>query len=160
MREIKCRGKRVDNGEWITGYFLKDEITGQCFIFALGNSVNESERVGEEGCLKLFAFEVDEETVGPYTGLKDFKRTEEFPEGQEIYEGDIIECKCKFDNKYYIAHFMTEIEWDETMGGFLFQDSEYSWVGMEAISDGGSYTCEVIGNIYDNPELLKGGSHE
>ncbi|MFB5758942.1 hypothetical protein [Paenibacillus medicaginis] len=61
MREIKFRGKRKDNGE---------DVKYISICLANGTSVG-----------------VDPETVGQYTGLKDSKRTQEFPEGQEIYEG-------------------------------------------------------------------------
>lgn len=46
MREILFRAKRVDNGEWVEGYFIKDDTTGQTFIHAQGNSVNESQKIG------------------------------------------------------------------------------------------------------------------
>ena len=53
------KAKRKDNGEWVAGCLLIDYITGQYFIHACGNSLNESDKIGEEGCLRFVAFEVD-----------------------------------------------------------------------------------------------------
>ena len=83
-----------------------------------------------------------------YTGLKDI-------EGKEIYEGDLIEIKTE---KH---HFVSEIEWNDMVGGFEFQDTQNSWCGLDAIGvfkNGSSIYggfVKVIGNIYENPELLE-----
>lgn len=77
------RGKRIDNGEWVIGNRIDDGVTGQVFIHAVGNSVNESDKVGKEGCLQFVAFEVDPSTICQCTGFKD---------GNDvlIFEKDII----------------------------------------------------------------------
>lgn len=69
MREIKFRGKRLDNGEWIEGDLLR--MNDHWFIFP---------DPAPEGIDK---YEVDPATVGEYTGLKDRN-------GKEVYEGDVI----------------------------------------------------------------------
>lgn len=71
-REIKFRGKRIDNGEWVYGYYFYDENRKRHFIFNLSITGVLQEN------------KVDPETVGQYIGKKDKNK-------KEIYEGDIIE---------------------------------------------------------------------
>ena len=83
------------------------------------------------------------EAVMQYTGLHDKKRTEEYPDGQEIYEGDIV----TEDEQLW------KIVWDvNKLAGFEAQneDDENYYLG-----GAGWERCEVIGNIYENPELLE-----
>ena len=88
-------------------------------------------------------YEVDQSTVCQCTGLKD-------KNGKLIWENDIIECK---DEKH---NFQTQIEWDAYCAGFIFQDTETSVVGLDAITANGLYSeSKVVSNIFGNQELLE-----
>ncbi len=137
MREILFRAKETFNGEWVEGYYEfgysaeTEEPTHYMWV------LNHTEKYGE-------MFMVIPETVGQYTGLRDCKRTKEYPEGQMIFEGDIV---CFHGNLY------------DGIFSIVFADGCFR-LGTK---NGYSYTLqnlcsalEVIGNIHDNLELLKG----
>lgn len=120
------RAKRKDNGEWTEGFLLKR--WDGLWIF----SIDEK-----------FADLIIPSTLCQCTGLKD-------KNGKLIWENDIIECK---DGKH---NFQTQIEWDAYCAGFIFQDTETSAVLLDAITENGLYSeSKVVGNIFDNPELLE-----
>lgn len=145
MREILFRAKRVDNREWVGGYFIKDDITGQTFIHAQGNSVNESQKIGEEGCLCFVAFEVDPETLCQYTGLTD-------KNGQRIWENDIL-------HRAYHSEDDCIVVWHDGRFNFQTIHGQYNQDHMTLLSlcfnQGSVERLTVIGNIFDNPKLLK-----
>lgn len=124
------RAKRKDNGEWIFGNLIQTDDG----VYIIQNYVPQH---SIKNC------EVDPSTVCQCTGLKD-------KNGKLIWENDIIECK---DGKH---NFQTQIEWDAYCAGFIFQDTETSAVGLDAITANGLYSeSKVVGNIFDNPELLE-----
>lgn len=134
MREIEFRGKRLDNGEWIYGDLLENQ--GRNFIYhATSESTIED---NDDGRIVVVAVEVDYNTVGQYTGLKD-------KNGREIWEGDVL--TDKFGS-------IGVVEWRNC--GFVVNFGD---VDIFLISDcfDDSYQMWAIGNIHDNPELLKGG---
>lgn len=93
-----------------------------------------------------------------YTGLKDKKRTKEYPEGQEIYEGDILKyvgSKCTEcgTHNMYPNHSLYIITWDNKHTGF---DCETQKKDNYMDSSIWHTDMEVIGNIYENGDLLNG----
>ena len=140
MREILFRGKRVDNGEWVQGdlYHRNEEV--------LINNFHEG-----------FNLAIIPETIGQYTGLTD-------KNGTKVFEGDIVKCTDTQYDYEFIAVVLFgnpngEYNWGfqlKRVSGAGANTDILLWVEME---DTGAL-IEVIGNIHDNPELLKGGVQE
>ena len=130
MRTIKFRGKSIDSNEWLYGDLVRSSDMERCAIL-----VNDRELYDE--C------EVNTCSIGQFTGLYDSN-------GKEIYEGDIL-C-WDVNNLLYVVTFESGMfyasikECNEGMiGGFpLHRLTEYDYG-----------KCEIVGNIHDNPELLK-----
>lgn len=145
MRTIKFRGKSINKGEWLFGDLVHDNIGGS-YIFPI-----EAENLYKENA-------VIPETVGQYTELKD-------KNGKNIWEGDIIRVGIVSTNyigsspePYYVDAVCIYKE-----GAFLYKrispfdkkKLSRNWT-YKPIYKFEIYSTEVIGNIHDNPELLKG----
>lgn len=128
MREILFRGKRAENDEWVFGD-LRHIFYGECYPHIVDNSngLNNS----------VCGLEVDPATVGQFTGLTDRN-------GVKIFEGDIVHvkaCSCCFTG--YVIYWPEEARYAcKTKSGIRY-----------AIC--ARLEFEVLGNIYDNPELLE-----
>jgi uncharacterized phage protein (TIGR01671 family) len=135
MREIKFRGKRVDNGEWVYGAFVPDALeTPDNDLITWGFIRRYNRDIG-----KMETIEVARESVGQYTGIKDKK-------GVEIYEGDIVTGRDALSEGFSFTGFV-----DHENGSFVIKSAivtHYRWL---------DYILETIGNIHDNPELLEVG---
>ena len=123
-REIKFRGKRKDNGEWVYGYYV--------FLEGVPELKLEHEHWIVSGRV-CGNYEVIPETVGQFTGLQD-------KNGRDIYEGDkiILSCGCC---EYVII-------WDDKNCRFFPQDDGLSSVHEKHVN---VWDCEleVIGNIHE-----------
>lgn len=131
-REIKFRGKDKKTGEWLYGNLQVPTIEGVPYFMW------DKEK---------FQCEVETNTIGQFTGLKD-------KNGKEIYEGDILGCANP-----KIKHL---VFYNERQGRFMaaldgnLEDDFVCLCGFD--SERWNASKEIIGNIYDNPELLKGGN--
>lgn len=133
MREILFRGKRTDNGEWVYGYVNETTVCGASGS-KIATVINKKPRKPYDDDW----WEIDPSTVGQYTGMDDRNDT-------KIFEGDIVEGNWLGEISRY------QICYDKGLASFI---------GLRGIG----YTTftydldefEIIGNVYDNPELLKG----
>lgn len=132
MREILFRGKRWDNGKWATGDLLRYQ-DGRTEIHSYVEGYRQAD-------------EVDHRTIGQYTGLQDVN-------GVKIFEGDILRFWGNYDDESETAAVVYCGE--SGYPAFDLQEHEFDCNGLAYIKQSGEYTCEVIGNIYDNQELLK-----
>ena len=131
MREILFKAKRIDNGEWVEGNYITDEQDKKKayigYIFGVINEMIEDFDIAE----------VIPETLCQYTGLKD-------KNGGRIWENDII--------KHEISDTIGTVKW--------YQEDYAGWCVDDVVIDEQQFTdemwseCEVIGNCFDNPELL------
>ena len=139
MREIEFRGKRIDNGEWIYGccgygftqtveYIMPD-------MFFATRDFGEIDKQGNPKIENEIAiggyFAVDPKTVGQFTGLLD-------KNSKKIFEGDIIEEGVVYFDDEYLGFFVK--------GDFV--EGEHKPLYDIPLP-------EIIGNVTDNPELLK-----
>jgi hypothetical protein len=135
MREIKFRGKALDNGRWVYGSLIISK--------PFADEVREA-WIREETILPLGAIStptanfvrVDPKTVGQYTGLKD-------KNGREIYEGALLEEG---------AGYLFEVIYDPKWARYKLQ---WRTKAIQFPEWNRGKQMAVIGNIHENPELLK-----
>lgn len=123
-------GKRVDNGEWVEGDLIHRQIWGRALAII---------RISDDGFEHYEEYEVIPESVGQFTGLTG-------KNGNKIFEGDIVKC-LSLENGYVNK----EVYYAEDRARFVLGSLGSDYDFEEYIN------VEVIGNIYDNPELLHNG---
>ncbi len=151
MREILFRGKRY-NGEWVKGYYFKAKQRVDRTTLCAYISVPHPK-------LKMIPsddYMVDPDTVSEFTGLCDKK-------GKRIFEGDIVAVPCDRRGNEYIGvvEFGEIPNGDNRYTGFYIKWDNPDIVGSVRCSllwwrDTKDRYLKVIGNKWDNPELLEG----
>lgn len=149
MRDILFHGKRVDNGEWVEGFY----------VHLLDGKGRESHRIytgyAETDCGDFYPdwYEVDPDTVGQYTGLTD-------KNGKRIFEGYVGRYRQTDGAKRNGAPILC-------IGKVVYNTETASYAVDSRDEAGCKYfdyfpikDFEVIGNIHDNPDLLEGGVAE
>lgn len=144
MREILFRGKQIDTGAWVEGAFCMKDCDDP-----FGELVDRPSIIKYEPPHDGYWFRVHPETVGQFTGLTD-------KNGKMIFEGDIV---------HVLGNQQVE-DWKNVdyIGSIAFLDAGF-YVIDGTIEDHAfrryalprlDFDLEVIGNIYDNPDLLEG----
>ena len=151
-RQIKFRGKRIDNGEWVYGNLVEKTrwdlhkdyfVTWNKLTKNPNDLLTDSEYIEEQ---------VDPDTVGQFTGLCD-------KSGKEIYEGDIIQGEYK--HKHLIRYSNDEACFTATLVEYVGNIVAEKWNTGRVYQDWiNEFEKVVIGNIYDNNELMEGGNNE
>lgn len=129
-REILFRGKRKDNGEWVEGYYEELPAYDGTTTPKIVTPAKDTDDYNR------WSF-VLPDTVGEYTGLRD-------KNGRKIFEGDIVDILTENEE-------IGVIKWDNDTARFVIESDGF-------FSDFDNYygtDLEIIGNIYDNPELLE-----
>lgn len=145
MRNILFRGKRLDNGEWMYGDLIENQ--GRFFIYHATSETTIEDN--DDRRIVVAAFEVDPATVGQYTGLKDKKWT-------MIFEGDILLLS---DGKSHsedvvVEHGLYGWTFYNPQTATFYSDGSHTYIAVENCRFMFG-TGVVIGNIHDNPDLLK-----
>lgn len=127
-RDILFRGKRTDNGEWVKG-----------FPYITHGGEHQIRYYDSESNIENCSHTVIPDTLGRFTGLTDRN-------GVKIFEGDVIEYTDGCND------WLGAVKYDSDDAQFVVR-----FIGGDVESFDNLYSgdCEVIGNIYDNPELLE-----
>ena len=135
MREILFRGKKTGTNEWVNGSLIS--VCGGSYI--------------EEQVLLSKSYEVDNESVCQYIGLKD-------KNGTKIFEGDILKIAIIKDSEDEIEYKFGSVEFSTRSLEYIIRSKEGLVCGFGVILNGAGFyefELEVVGNIYDNKDLLK-----
>lgn len=139
-REILFKAKKIDNGKWEEGYIANNPKEGWIILNKCYNPPDCDPMWKQV----LITHKVDKSTICQYTGLTD-------KNGNKIWENDIVAYLDTYstDNGYAEADCIGEVVWDEETISFQ-ATGRLSAESYEVLDE-----CSVIGNIFDNPELVE-----
>lgn len=157
MTHMISRAKNKDTGWWVEGYYAC-ESNHACF----GNELKYSHFIFKDEFLDwgiggLVQYEVVPETVGRYTGIND-------KNNKMIFEGDVLKVgisqrlMCVRWNGESLAWELTDVGVSEWEVNHLLNTFDLAEIQVEAAY--GEMVTEIVGNIHDNPELMKGGEFD
>lgn len=144
MREILFRAKRIDDGEWVEGYYammgkgnlIRHYIVQNCALTGLFEDPEDNMYFND--------VEIDPETISQYTGKTD-------EDGKKIFEGDIVGFidLYSIESGYSEISCLGEVIWSKEECCFHVTNrlSAESWEVLDE--------CKVVGNVFDNPELIE-----
>lgn len=137
MREILFKANRISDGEWVEGYYVEQYGSTQIYL------LDEDSREYEFDCVHI-----DKNTLCQYTGLTD-------KNGNKIWENDVVK-KVDTNALGWARERYCKVSFNKM--GYWMITTEYGdgyWIGEFE-----SEQLEVIGNIFDNPELVKEGDSD
>lgn len=138
MREILFKAKRIDNGEWVEGYYQK--------IYCLSDS--EESLIFHADSYKMWEYaEIAPETLCQFTGLCD-------KNGKKIWENDIL--MAHLDESYPEDATYETVEWG--VAGFVTREANST--DRQYLNEFDTKHFEVVGNIFDRPGLSQEESDE
>lgn len=142
------KAKRIDNGEWVQGYLFDDGFeNGKIFIGGLVIEEYNGTACDDWNITGIDFYEVDPSTICQCTGMKD-------KNGKLIWEDDIVRDWGDTDDFGNDLYYFYKVVWNKDLccwwlSDIYTQEDEYLYICLKEI--------DVIGNIFDNPELLEGG---
>ena len=164
MRNIEFRGKDIETGKWKYGFysqFHNRPLVNEPNIHQIFEPIQENSSpiiLGNTSIGGLW-FTINENTLGQFTGLEDNN-------GKKIYEGDILELYDKISKIHWLAVIkfgnpngtydwgyqlkLLKILEPTTIKECFWNTDILVWVEVPDVK------CEVVGNIWDNPEIVEG----
>lgn len=140
-REILFKAKRIDNGEWVKGYLVKCRTSEE-----EGYAIKDTVYHVNDGIINLIPCVVEESTICQYTGLKDRN-------GRKIFENDVVFVTDDEGRSGQVDTGVGEIDFLEGLW-YISGNVQNSLYDINKC-----FLIEVIGNIFDNPELLGGADN-